>query len=281
MRISQAYHRYIREYLEIKGVDFNQITHYKAAARLWCEIVGDIELSEITLEDVRKFSIGLKTYGRHRGTNTVAYYIKELRVVLRYWRLRGEDVLDSDIIPIPKREPNTPTFLPKDEVELMIKSSDLIRTKFVISLLYASGIRVSELVSLNRDDMLADSFTIIGKGKKRRICFLDARTKKYMELYLSGRRDRSEALITTSEGNRASKSTIQLVVRNAAERAGIKKKVSPHTLRHSFATNYIGNDGNIRHLAVMMGHNSIQTTAQYTHLVDNDLMREYRKFHSV
>ena len=281
MRISEAYYRYIREYLEIKGVDFNQITHYRAAARLWCEIVGDKELSEITMEDVHAYASGLKTYGRHRGVNTVAYYIKELRVVLRYWRIRGEEVIDSDIIPIPKREPNTPTFLTKDEVDLMIKSSDLVRTKFVVSLLYASGIRVSELVSLNRSDMLSDSFTIIGKGKKRRICFLDARTKKYMELYLRGREDRSEALITTAEGNRASKSTIQLIVKNAAARAGITKKVSPHTLRHSFATNYIGNDGNIRHLAVMMGHNSIQTTAQYTHLVDNDLLREYRRYHSI
>ena len=281
MRISEAYYRYIREYLEIKGVDFNQITHYRAAARLWCEIVGDKELSEITMEDVHAYASGLKTYGRHRGVNKVAYYIKELRVVLRYWRIRGEEVIDSDIIPIPKREPNTPTFLTKDEVDLMIKSSDLVRTKFVVSLLYASGIRVSELVSLNRSDMLSDSFTIIGKGKKRRICFLDARTKKYMELYLRGREDRSEALITTAEGNRASKSTIQLIVKNAAARAGITKKVSPHTLRHSFATNYIGNDGNIRHLAVMMGHNSIQTTAQYTHLVDNDLLREYRRYHSI
>lgn len=280
MRISQAYYRYIREYLEIKGADFNQITHYKAAARLWCEIVGDIELSELTLEDVREFSIGLKTYGRHRGTNTVAYYIKELRVVLRYWRLRGEKVIDSEIIPIPKREPNTPNFLSKDEVNRMIKCSHLVRTKLVISLLYSSGLRVSELKSLDRNSIVDRQFTVVGKGKKERIGFIDARTERYMIKYLSMRKDASEALIATAEGHRASVSTIQLIVKNAAKNAGITKKVSPHTLRHSFATNFISNDGNIRHLAILMGHNSIETTAQYTHLVNNDLRRVYSKYHT-
>jgi len=280
MRISEAYIRYVREYLEIKGADLNQITHYKASARLWVEIVGDKELSKVTMEDVAKFTSGLKTYGQHRGTNTVAYYIKELRVVLRYWRLRGEKVLDSDIIPIPKREPNTPSFLSKEEVNRMIKSSHLIRTKFVISMLYSSGLRVSELKSLDRCSIVDRQFTVVGKGKKERIGFIDARTERYMEKYLSMRKDTSEALIVTSEGNRASVSTIQFIVRNAAKNAGITKKVSPHTLRHSFATNFVSNDGNIRHLAMLMGHNSIETTAQYTHLVNNDLMREYKLHHT-
>ena len=280
MKISTAYLRYVTEYLEIKGVDMNQIIHYRASARLWSEIVGDKELADITMEDVAKFTSGLRTYGQHRGTNTVVYYIKELRVVLRYWRLRGEDVIDSDIIPIPKREPNTPSFLSKNEVNMMVKKSRSIRTKFVVSILYSSGLRVSELRSLNVDSIKNRQFTVIGKGKKERIGFIDARTEKYMELYLSKRKHPSEALITAAGGNRASVSTIQLIIKNAAIRAGLRKKVTPHTLRHSFATNFISNNGNIRHLAMLMGHNSIQTTAQYTHLVDNDLRREYLKYHT-
>lgn len=281
MKISVAYMRYINEYLEIKGVDFNQITHYKAAARLWCEIVGDKEIADISMEDIAKFSSGLKTYGRRRGNNTVAYYIKELRVVLRYWRIRGEKVLDSEIIPIPKREPNTPSFLSKEEVDLMIKSSSILRTKFVISLLYSSGLRVSEVKKLNRDSIVNRQFTVIGKGKKERLGFIDARTEQYMIKYLSSRQDGSVALLVSAQGERLSVSTIQLIVKNAARRAGITKKVSPHTLRHSFATNFISNDGNIRHLAILMGHNSIETTATYTHLVNNDLMREYCLHHTI
>lgn len=280
MKLSEAYRRYVAEYLEIKGVDSNQITHYKASAKLWCEIVGDLELADISMADVAKFTSGLKTYGRHRGPNTVAYYIKELRVVLRYWRIRGEKVLDSEIIPIPKREPNTPSFLSKEEVDLMIKSSRLIRTKFVISLLYSSGLRVSEVRTLNVDSIKDRQFTIIGKGRKERLGFIDARTERFMIKYLSSRKERATALLTSAQGERLSVSTIQLIVKNAARRAGITKKVSPHTLRHSFATNFISNDGNIRHLAILMGHNSIQTTAGYTHLVNNDLLREYQRFHT-
>lgn len=280
MKISEAFLRYISEYLEIKGVDMNQITHYKASARLWTEIVGDKALNRLTMADIAKYTQGLKTYARHRGVNTVAYYIKELRVVLRYWRLRGEETIDSEIIPIPKREPNTPSFLDKESVDLMIKSSKRIRTKFVVSFLYSSGLRVSELRQLNRDSIKDRQFTIIGKGRKERIGFIDARAEQYMIKYLSTRKDRSEALLTTSDGQRASVSTIQLIVKNAAKRAGITKRVSPHTLRHSFATNFISNNGNIRYLALLMGHNSIQTTARYTHIVDNDLKREYMAHHT-
>lgn len=280
MKISEAFGRYITEYLEIKGVDTNQILHYRASAKLWSEIVGDKELAKITMADIRQYTLGLKHYKTSRSINTIAYYIKELRVVLRYWRLRGEKVIDSEIIPIPKREPNTPSFLSKEEINLMIRKSRLIRTKFIVSLLYSSGLRVSELRSLNRDSIQDNQFTVIGKGRKERIGFIDARTERYMQLYLNSRKDRSEALLVARNGNRLSVSTIQLIIRNAAARAGITKKVSPHTLRHSFATNFVQNDGSITHLALLMGHNSIQTTTCYTHLVNNDLKREYAKYHT-
>jgi len=280
MRLSEAYRRYIGEYLQIKGVDENQLVHFRAGIRIWCETIGDLELSEITLEMVAQFKTELKTYGRHRCDNTVRNYICNLRMVLKYWKLRGEPCLDYELIPAPKREPVIPSYLTADEVELMIQKSDRIRTKFVISMLYASGIRVSELVQLNRDTIQDGMFTVIGKGRKPRIAFIDARSSFYLEKYLSQRKDRLDALIVTKDGTRASASTIQLIVRNAAERAGIEKKVTPHTLRHSFATNYISNNGNIRHLADMLGHASLNTTAHYTHIVNNDLRREYAKFHT-
>lgn len=280
MRISEAFQRYIDEYLEIKGVDRNQIIHTKALARLWVEIVGDIPLEDISLEAVRAFKSGLATYGRYRCHNTIRNYLCELRMVLKYWKLRGVECMDYELIPAPKREPVIPAYLSAEEVEKMIDSTDIIRTKFIISLLYASGIRVSELVQLNRDTINNGMFTVIGKGKKPRICFMDTRSEFYMQQYLATRTDRLDCLITTKDGTRASASTIQMVIRNAADRADIKKKVSPHTLRHSFATNYIGNGGNIRHLADLLGHESLNTTAHYTHIVNNDLMREYKLHHT-
>lgn len=280
MKISEAVRRYIDEYLTIKGVDENQIIHTKALARYWVEIVGDMDLKDISLEAIGAFRSGLATYGRYRCHNTVRGYLCELRMVLKYWKLRGEECIDYGLIPAPKREPNIPAYLSAEEVDKIIASTDIIRTKFVVSILYSSGIRVSELVQLNRDTIQGGMFTVIGKGKKPRICFVDERSLYYMELYLKSRTDRSEALVVTREGYRAGAGTIQMVVRNAVEKAGIHKKVSPHTLRHSFATNYIGNGGNIRHLADLLGHASLNTTAHYTHIVNNDLMREYRLYHT-
>ena len=280
MKVSEAIKRYNTEYLAIKGVDENQQIHIKALSRLWVEIVGDMELENLSLEAIGAFKSGLATYGRYRCHNTVRNYLCELRMVLKYWKMRGEPCIDYELIPAPKREPVIPAYLSAEEVDRIIKASDLVRTKFVISLLYSSGIRVSELVQLNRDTIKDGYFTVIGKGSKPRICFLDARSRFYMEKYLSERKDRSEALIITKEGYRAGAGTIQMVVRNACEKAGIKKKVSPHTLRHSFATNYISNGGNIRHLADLLGHESLNTTAHYTHLVNNDLYREYRQYHT-
>jgi len=280
MKMSRAYARYIKEYLEIKGVDSNQIVHYEAGIRIWCQTIGDKELSEVTLDDIANYKSELKTYGHHRCENTVRNYICNLRMVLRYWKLRGENCLDYELVPAPKRETVIPSFLSAEEVEQIIQATNKVRTKFIISLLYASGIRVSELCQLNRDTIKNGSFTVVGKGSKARICFLDARSEFYMEKYLSTRKDRLDALIITKDGTRASASTIQLIVRNACEKAGINKKVSPHTLRHSFATNYIENGGNIRHLADLLGHSSLNTTAHYTHLVNSDLMREYMAHHT-
>lgn len=280
MKYSEAHKRYITEYLEIKGVDKNQVFHHRACIRYWCQIIGDKELPDITLEDISRFQSELRTYGQHRCNNTIHNYICNLRMMLKYWKLRGEDCLDYSLIPAPKKDAVLPAFLSAKEVQQIIDATDIIRTKFIISLLFSSGIRVSELVQLNRNSINNRSFTVIGKGRKPRICFSDARSEYYMKKYLSGRKDRLEALIITKDGTRASASTIQMVVRNACEKAGITKKVSPHTFRHSFATNYIENGGNIRHLADLLGHASLSTTQHYTHLVNGDLMREYMKFHS-
>lgn len=280
MKMSEAIKRYEDEYLQIKGVEKQQVFHYRALGRYWCEIMGDTDISDIDLKLISKFKTEFTTYGRHRCNNTIHNYLCNLRMVLKYWKLRGEDVIDYTLIPTPRKDPVIPAFLTAEEVDKLIDSTDIIRTKFIISILYASGIRVSELVQLNRDTIKDGVFTVIGKGRKPRICFLDTRSEFYMQKYLSTRKDRLEPLILTKDATRASASTIQLVIRNATERAGIHKKVSPHTLRHSFATNYVSNGGNIRHLADLLGHVSLNTTAHYTHVVNKDLFREYRAYHT-
>lgn len=281
MKISKAFNCYVDEYLILKGADKHQIWHYRALGRYASIILNDIEIEDITMKEIALFQTKLRTFGKHRCNNTMNNYVSSFRMVLKYWKKRGIDCLDYTLIPVPKRDPVIPAFLTADEVTKIIKSTNILRTKLIISLLYSSGIRVSELTQLNRDAIKDRSFTVIGKGRKPRICFIDARTEVFLKRYLSKRKDRLDALIITKDGTRASNSTIQLIVRNATEKAGLKKKVSPHTFRHSFATNFMENNGNVRYLAALLGHSNIQTTAHYSHIVNGDLKKIYQRFHTI
>ena len=164
----------------------------------------------------------------------------------------------------------------------MIDCACNVRAKFVISLLYSSGIRLAEFLSLNIGDIENGRFQVIGKGNKARLCFTDQRTLNLMDEYLSTRTDDSPALVVSMlHKDRMTPTNVQMLVKNAAKAAGIHKHVTPHVLRHSFATNFIGNNGNIRYLSAMLGHTSVATTMIYTHVVDNDLQEQYKKYHTV
>lgn len=281
MKISQAFNEYIRDYLSIKSVHKNVFATFRTTRDFFVEIVGDKDIESISFEDVSVFLSNVRTHrGYKRAINTSASYITCLRTILRYWKLRGMNVIEYSLIPIPKREPRVPSFLTEEEVSKMISCAESYRDKAVISILYGSGLRISELKNLNRDIIKYDSYSVIGKGSKARICFLDVRTREYLSKYLKRRRDGSEALISSRTGERLGVQTIRYIVEHTAKEAGIAKKVTPHTLRHSFATNYMRNNGNIRSLSAMLGHANIQTTTIYTHITNNDLRREYMRYHT-
>jgi site-specific recombinase XerD len=231
------------------------------------------------MDDVARW---VTTISVDRKPNSVRLYVVRVRVVLKYARTVGYKAINPELIPIPKREDTCRTFLTPDEVSKMIDCAFDIRNKFIISILYSSGIRVSELCSLRKDAIVDRQFMVIGKGKKARLCFIDGRTEQLMIEYLKTRKDHNDKLIVSHLYRKGvTKGTIELVVKNTAHRAGIYKQVTPHVLRHSFATNFIRNNGSIKYLSVMLGHSSMDTTSIYTHVVDNDLKNQYDKFHSV
>lgn len=280
MKISEAYNKFINEFLTLKGAGKSQINHYKTCKRYLCEILGDKDIEELSIDDIATFVLRLRNYGTHRCNNTLIEYICEIRMVLRYWKIRGVNCLEYSLIPVPQKEPRPISFLTAEEVDQIIAKQKNVRTKFIISLLYSSGIRVSELTQLNRDSIVDGQFTVLGKGKKLRICFADKRTLAYMDEYFEARTDNLLPLIITKMGTRASTSTIQLIIRNACAAAGLRKRVTPHTFRHSFATNFIQNNGNIRYLAELLGHSNIRMTQHYTHVVNTQLKEIYKQFHT-
>jgi site-specific recombinase XerD len=209
-------------------------------------------------------------------------YILRLRAVLNYLNIRDIKCIKPQLVPVPKREATVPTFLSEEEVTAMIACAYNLRNAFIISLLYSSGIRLSELISLNRGQIQNRCFTVIGKGNKPRLCFIDERTEQLMNTYLTQRQDNSDALVVSIENkSRMTATNVQLLIRNTARRAGIAKHVTPHVLRHSFATNFLRNNGNMRYLSSLLGHASMDTTMMYAHVVDEDLHRQYEKYHSI
>lgn len=278
MLISDAFDLYEKNYMAIRHQSRRICETHSVCKRWLIEAVGDKDMAELTVADISSW---IKNMRKTKCTNTCRNYVTRLRVVADYIDLLGVPTIKAGIIPIPKREATVPAFLTAQEVDAMIENSYSLRNAFVISLLYSSGIRLSEMLQLNRGQIVDQQFTVIGKGSKARLCFIDDRTQALMDEYLAMRKDNSEALIVSAQNKqRMTPTNVQLLIKNSAERAGIKQRVTPHTLRHSFATNFLKNNGNMRYLSTMLGHSSLDTTMIYTHVVDNDLREQYKKYHT-
>ena len=287
MKISEAFDEY-RYHATIEGQSKRVIEHCDYIKRKMIENLGDIKLAKLDVEKVYQWrQFMLYKHGGNgepikRKPNSLRCDLLRLRCMLKYMQTIGEKCMDWELVPIPKHEDTVRIFLEPKEVRRMVDGATSLRNKAIISLLYSSGIRVSELVSLNRDSIQNRCFTVVGKGKKSRLCFIDRRTESLLDEYLNSRQDGSNALFISREyKERLSVSCVQFIIRYERKKIGIDKPITPHSFRHSFATNYIRNDGDIRPLSKMLGHANLDTTAMYTHLVDNELRRCYDKFHTI
>ena len=279
MLISEAFDSYRENYIVAKNQSKRTAEIHDACKRLFLLSVPDMDVKDLTLAHIRHFREDI-SHGRR--ANSIRVYVIRLRAVISYLNVLDVPCIKAELIPVPQREATVPVYLTEQEVERMIENAYNLRNAFIIALLYSSGIRLSELISLNRGQIVDRRFTVIGKGRKPRLCFIDARTEELMTAYLNTRQDRSDALVVSFEHKeRMTATNVQLLVRNSAVRAHIAKKVTPHTLRHSFATNFLKNNGNMRYLSAMLGHASLDTTMMYAHVVDQDLQRQYEKYHTI
>lgn len=288
MKISEAFDFYKEHYMTMQRFSRRVIEHHDYVKKTLVEVVGDKELARLSLQDIMKWSeemkMGVKPDGTvfERAPNTLRCDMQRLRGMLKYMQINGVKCINYQLVIVPKYTVVERGFLYEEEVQMMIDNAFSLRNKFIISLFYSSGIRLAEMVSLNRDSIVNRTFTVIGKGNKMRICFIDKRTEELMNEYLKSREDSSPALVVSNLfKERLSKSTVQLIIRNSAERAGVTKHVTPHILRHSFATNFVRNNGGVRPLSKLLGHASLNTTMIYTHIEDPELKNFYNRFHTV
>lgn len=280
MLLSEAFERYRSDVVLFRNQSRRTDEQVVTAKNSLLKYVGDIDLSMLTFEYIRLWKCALEDERKSRGT--VRQYILKLRVVLAYMQRLKEDCIDYQIIPVPKREINVPTYIEPEEVQILIDNACNIRAKAVMSLLYASGIRVSELCQLNRDQLKDGKFTVVGKGNKPRICFYDERTAVLLHKYLRTRTDNHLALfVQRTRLTRLNKGGVEEMFRCARKKAGFTKIITPHTMRHSYATNLAQQGMPIHSLQRLLGHSSLETTSLYLHVSNPRLQEEYAKYHSV
>ncbi|MDR0591322.1 MAG: tyrosine-type recombinase/integrase [Candidatus Nomurabacteria bacterium] len=294
------------EYLEVeKGRSSKTAENYALYLNRFVEFAGDeLKPGQITYELVRKYRLWLNRYKNFNdeelSRRTQAYHLIALRGFLKYLSRRDIESLDPSRIDMPKLARKQVTFLTNGEVAQIItainKSSQAsLRDKALIELLFSSGLRVSELVNLNRDHINLErrEFVVRGKGNKDRPVFISATAAEVLKAYLDNRTDELPALFINdsknvpveakkTDGNyrRLTARSIQRIIQKYAKLAGITKHVSPHTMRHSFATDLLMNGADIRSVQGMLGHSDISTTQIYTHVTDAHLREVHAKFHS-
>jgi site-specific recombinase XerD len=261
------------------------------------EFAGDITVDKITYALVRKWKIWLNRYVNENGDRlapvTQNYHMIALRSFLKYLARRDIDSLAPEKIDLAKTEIKETSYLTADEVKRLFgavgtKSETDFRDKAILELLFSGGLRVSELCSLDRDkiNLKRREFMVRGKGRKDRPIFISPEAAETLRDYLDTRHDHEKPLfISMSSGdkNRISRLTprsIQRIVSKYALAAGITKQVSPHTLRHSFATDLLMNGADLRSVQAMLGHSNISTTQRYTHVTDPHLKEIHEKFHA-
>ncbi len=292
------------EHLEVEGGRSSKTAeNYKLYLERFVEFTDDIQVEKISSEIVRKYRLWLNRYRNPKDielkTITQAYHLIALRGFLKYLSKRDIQSLSPEKIELPKVIRKQVTFLSNQEIERMVNSIPIrddemsLRDRAIIELLFSSGLRVSELVGLNRDNINTKrrEFTVRGKGQKDRPIFISEHAATMIESYLKKRIDNLPPLFLSYSRNntvmhnrgdyrRLTPRSVQRLINKYARLAGITKNVTPHTMRHSFATDLLINGADLRSVQAMLGHSNISTTQVYTHVTDSHLREAYEKYHS-
>ncbi len=307
--------RQFLEYIEIeKGRALRTVENYDHYLTVFLAQTKVTDPKDITNEKVRDFRMWLnrQAAGNNRATGdtmkkkTQNYYLIALRTFLKFLTKRGITSLQADQIELAKVGDRSIDVISKEELNRLLKAPDMeenpekmARGHAILELLFSTGLRVSELCSLTNDlDTKQDEFSIRGKGGKVRVVFLSQEAKIAIKNYLALRKDMSDALFVkvgdesvipkgfVKEKNKNSEEvgltrrSIERIVKKYAIMAGISKKVTPHVIRHCFATDLLSNGADIRSVQAMLGHANIATTQIYTHVTDKHLRDVHKNFHN-
>jgi site-specific recombinase XerD len=289
------------EYLELEqNRSQKTIANYSHYLTRLSDFAGDVKVEDIDVELIRKWRLWLNRLGTNTSDElskiTQNYHLIALRSFLKFCAKRDWPALPADKIELARTKRPQVTFLTPEEVERLSSQADVstplgMRDRAILELLFSSGLRISELVGLDRDhiNLKRREFMVRGKGQKDRPIFISEEAANWIEKYLESRKDNVRPLFIRYSGtkkvdrsgnyHRLTARSIQRMVARYARLAGITKHVSPHTLRHSFATDLLMNGADLRSVQAMLGHSNIATTQIYTHVTDPHLKKVHEQFH--
>lgn len=295
--------RLFLEYLEIeRGRSVKTIENYdRYLTRLFTFVKVD-KPGELTEEQIREFRLylnrqaGTKVGGRMESMKrrTQNYYLIALRAFLKFLRKRGVTSVSPERIELAKVPERSLDLISSVELDRLLTTPLLTtlegkRDRAILELLFSTGLRISELCGLEIQDvdLTRDEFSVRGKGDKVRVVFLSEAARSAIKDYLASRKDMEDALFIrygkkahVGEEARISPRTVQRLLKHYATKAGITRKVTPHVIRHSFATDLLSNGADLRSVQALLGHANIGTTQIYTHVTDAHLRAVHKQFHS-
>ena len=304
MLLSEAIDRYIRYLKQYQNASPYTIRNYRRALDLLCRSVpSGLKVRELTvayLDDFRDRIFEIKTRNGHPiSRSTQNMYLIPVRSFLTYCIKQELDdpVLNPEKIDLPKNNPRDVSGLTAEELQRLREYQEgdnefiIFRDRAIVELLFSSGLRVSELCALNRDqiNLKEKEFAVLGKGKKYRSVFLSDRAVRYLKAYLDVRNDhwkplfisakkRKDEFESQGESRRLSRTYVEIMIRRRGIRCGITKPVTPHKLRHTFATMLLRNGADLRSVQEMLGHSNIATTQIYTHVANADLKKTHQRY---
>lgn len=293
--------RQFLEHLEIeRGRSLHTIENYDHYLTRFLSFAKVKSPNTVTESLVRNFRLWLNrqsagvSHGERQTLkrNTQNYYLIALRAFLKFLRKRGIESLSPERIELAKVGERSLDLIAPQELNRFLsapggESVQALRDKAILELLFSTGLRVSELTSLDRDiDLSRDEFPVRGKGEKVRVVFLSPSAKSAVKRYLDKRTDIDDALFVQfgrgankKESLRLTPRSVERIVKHYATKAGITRKVTPHVIRHSFATDLLENGADLRSVQALLGHANIATTQIYTHVTDKHLREVHKAFH--
>lgn len=290
----------IKEFLQYLEIEKNRslktienYRHYLERFLNFAKIKEPLEISDELIRKYRLFLNRLEESGKPLKKITQNYHLIALRAFLKYLAKRDIKSLSAEQVELAKIPMRQLEFLDSDELKRLLEAPtgedfNSLRDKAILELLFSTGLRVSELCNLNRDeiDLKKGEFSVRGKGNKIRVVFLSEQAKASIKNYLEKRTDINNALFIRNKKQKNEKEdlrltprTIQRIIKKYAAKAGISKKITPHTIRHSFATDLLHSGADLRSVQALLGHSNISTTQIYTHYTDKTLKEVHKKFH--